>query len=318
MAAGLLVLADWRSVFSPRRAWAILRAHPKIAVFTFVLCLWVLIGAYTPSIPPLLRSVYQGWRGDIASSPSDALNRYNASIAAFPSFYWPYRHEADALRLMGNDAQARSLYMQGWKHNPDDPYGILGFADLANRHPEWQLTADERKWLSRDEAQWRGNPWNSFHPSPATAIDVGTGRDLGYILGFYLPDQSRNPDFDYRWSRGRATLRLPIPAGQGQSYNAVTLRMSAPAIGPAVPMAVSISVNGAPATILQVPSGWADYTVPLPTGAGQPGKTVTLTILSPTRSPAQLQPGSSDTRNLGVGIDRVTLLKNNLTLRDYV
>ena len=99
MASGLLVLADWRSVFSPRRAWAILRSHPKVAVLTFVLCVWVLIGAYTPNIPPLLQSLYQAWRGDTRSSSSDALGHYNAAIAASPTFYWPYRHEADAFRL---------------------------------------------------------------------------------------------------------------------------------------------------------------------------------------------------------------------------
>jgi hypothetical protein len=195
--------------------------------------------------------------------------------------------------------------MIGWSHNPDDPYGILGFSDLVSRHPEWQFTADERNWLNRDEAQWRGNPWNSFHPTPTDAIDVGHGGDLPYILGFYQPDRSRNPDFDYRWSRGRSTIRIPVPAGQ--SYKAVTLRMSAPGIGPPTPMTVSVSANGAAPTILQVPSGWADYTIPLPPDAAQPGQTVTLSISSPTRSPAQFQPGSPDTRNLGVGLDRVAL-----------
>jgi hypothetical protein len=305
MASGLLVLADWRSVFSPRKAWAILRSNLKVAILTLVLCIWVLVGAYTPNIPPLLQSLYQAWRGDIASSPAGALGRYNAAIAAFPTFYWPYRHEADALRLAGKDDQARAMYMLGWSHNPDDPYGILGFSDLVSRHPEWQLTADERNWLNRDESQWRGNPWNSFHPDPTNAIDVGTGRDLPYITGFYQSDRSRNPDFDYRWSQGRSTIRIPVPAGQ--SYNAATLRLSAPGIGPPAPMPVSISVNGGPPTLLPVPSGWADYSVPLLPGAGEPGKTVTLTITSPTRSPAQYQPNSPDTRNLGVGVERVSL-----------
>jgi hypothetical protein len=305
MASGLLVLTDWRSVFSPRRAWAILGTHPKVALFTLILCMWVLIGAYTPNIPPLLRTLYQSWRGDVASSVSDALPHYDAAIGAFPTFYWPYRHEADALRIAGNDDQARDLYRQAWQRNPDDPYGILGFADLAGRHPEWELTPDETRWLNRDEFDWRGNPWNSFQPTPTNSVDVGTGRDMPYILGFYLADRSTSPAFDYRWSRGRSTVRMPVPAGA--SYTAVTLRMSAPAIGPAVPMPVSISINGSPAANLQVPSGWSDYTIALPSDAAQPGKTVTLDIVSSTRSPRQFQPASSDTRNLGVGLDRVTL-----------
>jgi hypothetical protein len=306
MAAGLIVLADWRSVFSPRRAWAIVRSRWKVAAFTFVLCLWVLVGAYTADIPPLLRSMYQAWRGDLAGPSGDSLARYDAAIAAFPTSYWPYRHEADASRMAGKDDQARALYNQGRQRNADDPYGILGFADLANRHPDWQLTADERDWLSRrDEADWRGNPWNSFRPTPTDTVDVGTGVDMGYILGFYLPDRSQNPDFDYRWSRGRSMVRIPVPAGK--SFNAITLRMSTPAIGPAVPMSVSVSLNGAAPITLHVSSGWADYAITLPQEAARPGKTITVNIVSSTRSPSQYQQGSGDTRNLGIGLDRVTL-----------
>src|SRR5207248_2640842 len=118
--------------------------------------------------------------------------------------------------------QARALYMQAWGYNADDPYGLLGFADLANRHPEWQLTPDEQKWLDRDEQEWRGNPWNSFHPTPTVTVDVGTGRDIAYILGFYPPDRSQTPLFDYRWSRGRSTVRIPVPAGK--KFNGMTLK----------------------------------------------------------------------------------------------
>ncbi|MEO8287499.1 MAG: hypothetical protein ABI670_13820 [Chloroflexota bacterium] len=303
MAAGLLVLTDWRSVFSPRRAWAILRSHAKVAAVTAVLLLWVLIGAYTPNIPPLLRSLYQSWRGDLVAPSVDSFGRYMLAEQAFPTFYWPYRHHADALRAAGRDEDARALYTESWGYNPDDPYGILGFADLAARNPDWELTPDESTWLKRDEADWRGNPWNSFQPTATSTVDVGTGRDIGYILGFHLPDRAGTPSFDYRWSRGRSTVRIPVPAGQ--TYNAVTLRMSAPGIGPPAPMQVTVSIDGAKPTNLEVPSGWADYTVDLPATL-QSGKTVTITITSPTRSPVQFNPTSNDTRNLGVGLDSVT------------
>ncbi len=98
LASGLIALVDWRTVFTPRRAWAALRRYPVVALVTLALSIWVLVGAYTPDIPPLLRSLYQSWRGDIALQSGDvsgAFGHYNLAQAAFPSFYWPYRHTAD-------------------------------------------------------------------------------------------------------------------------------------------------------------------------------------------------------------------------------
>jgi hypothetical protein len=303
LAAGLLVYADWRSVFNPRRAWGILRRHPKVALATLALSLWVLAGAYSSNIPPLLRSFYQAWRGDLALTHSDAVGRYKLAEEAFPSFYWAYRHEADMRRLWQDADAARALYAKTRSLNPDDEYGILGFADLAAMHPDWQLTADEQAWLTRDEAQWRGNPWNSFQPAPLADIDVGTGRDIPYVLGFYSPDRDTN--FDYRWSMGRSHIRI-VPPGvaSAPTSGTITLRMSAPAVGASDPMQVVVTVNGEHTT-LSVPVGWADYTVPVTQIA--PSANLDVTIESPTRDLAVLQPNSTDKRKLGVGLDKVSL-----------
>ncbi len=303
LAAGLLVSADWRSVFRPRLAWGLLRRHPVVAFSTLLLCLWVLIGAYNPSIPPLLRSLYQAWRGDTASSQAEAIGRYQLAEQADPTFYWAYRHEADALRAFHDDVMARALYGKARDLNPDDPYAILGFADLVARHPEWELTGTEHAWVARDESEWRGNPWNSFDPSPTSEIDVGTGRDIPYILGFYRPD--REPAIDYRWSMGRSHIRIPVHQDNSTPPKAVTLRMSAPAVGPSEPMLVTINVDGV-SSEFTVPVGWTDYTVPLP-ATPSPGSMINITLQSPTRDLSILQPGSNDTRKLGVGLDWVTL-----------
>jgi hypothetical protein len=308
LAAGLLVYTDWRSVFNPRRAWAILRRHPRVAIATLVLSLWVLVGAYSPNIPPLLRSFYQAWRGDLSVSPdlADAAGRYKLTEEAFPTFYWGYRHEADIRRLWDDDDAARALYAKGRSLNPDDAYGILGFADLAARHPEWQLTADEQAWLMRDEGQWRGNPWNSLILTPREDVDVGTGRDIPYVLGFYTPDRDAN--FDYRWSMGRSHIRLmPFKPADAGAPNAITLRMSAPAVGASEPMDVVVTVNGK-ATTLTVPVGWADYTVAAPELTLDTW--LDVIIESPTRDLAVLQPNSADKRKLGVGLDTVRLISD--------
>lgn len=308
LASGLLALADWRTVFSPVKAWISVRQHWKGVVAALLLCFWVVLGAYTPRIPPLLGSVYQSWRGDMALDSGDvsgAFGRYDLAEQAFPTFYWPLRHAADKAREVRKDDYSRALYAEARRRYPDDPYGILGFAALVSRHAEWRLTQDERQWLNHDESEWRGNPWNSFQPPPAISIDVGTGWDIGYIRGFHKRDRLAS-DLDYRWSKGRATVRIPVPSG-GIAFASVTLRMSAPAVGPSEPMPVTISVNDSQPIVLSVPIGWADYRLPLPQGAASPGKTLILDIQSPTRNPSQLQPGSSETRNLGVGVDRVAL-----------
>jgi hypothetical protein len=226
------------------------------------------------------------------------VGRYKLAEEAFPGFYWAYRHEADVHREWGEDDEARTLYAEGRALNPDDPYGILGFADLAAMHPDWQLTTDEQAWLMRDENQWRGNPWNSFQPAPTSEVDIGTGRDIPYILGFYTPD--RDTGFDYRWSMGRSHIRMIPPSTAGPA-NAITLRMSAPAVGASDPMQVVVTVNGQPTT-LTVPVGWAEYAV---SGPALPSNTINITIESPTRDLGVLQPNSADKRKLGVGIDKV-------------
>ena len=307
LASGLLVYANWRAVFHPRRAWSALCRHPIVALSTLLLSLWVLIGAYSPTIPPLLRSLYHSWRGDLHSSQADAIGRYQLAEQAFPTFYWAYGKEAGAWRALGDDNAARALYGKARDLNPDDPYGMLAFADLAAGHPEWQLTQDERAWLSRDEWEWRGNPWNSFRPTPTREIDVGKGSDIPYLLGFHHPD--REPTIDYRWSMGRSHIRIPIPPNpQDGPGAAIILRMSAPAAGPATPMPVSITIDGA-LTNLNVPIGWADYTVRLPRPY-PPGSILDITIQSPTRDLSVLQPDSPDKRKLGVGLDLIILSIN--------
>ena len=304
LAAGLLIMADWQRVFSPRKSLGLISAHPKVVIAASVLCLWVIIGAYSPNIPPLLRTLYQSWRGDLALQAGDvpsAIGRYRLAQEAFPSFFYGYRREADAARKSGMDDQARQLYEKSRELAPDDAYSILGFSDLAARHPEWEFTTSERNWLMRDEADWRGNPWNSFSPSPSPLgiLDVGSGGDIVYIRGFYRPDQP-SAEFNYRWSRGRALVRIPLPPGK---FKAVRLRMSAPGIGPNEPMSVSVAINGSQHAELQVPPGWADYDIPISSGG-----TLILEITSPTRKVADFVPDTNDPRSLGVGIDSITLV----------
>jgi hypothetical protein len=105
----------------------------------------------------------------------------------------------------------------------------------------------------------------------------------------------------FRWSAGRADLRLPAPP-EAAPATALRLRLAAPPIGPPGAWRVTITVAGAAPVTLPVAPGWADYTVPLrPAVVGD----VRVRLDSPVRRPAALDPASSDSRLLGVGVQWV-------------
>ena len=51
-----------------------LRSYPRTAVLAAVLCLWVVVGAYSPNIPPLLRSQFLAWWTDSLVPDTAAVN----------------------------------------------------------------------------------------------------------------------------------------------------------------------------------------------------------------------------------------------------
>jgi hypothetical protein len=287
-AAGLLVSANWRRVLDPR-CWAVpLRAHPWVAAGTALLCAWVIVGAAAPSIPGAVRALWLVGQGQPL-----------AAVAALPANFWPYRAAADEARQQGRDDEARRLYSEALGRG-DDPRAVLGLADLVYRHPDWTLTAGERRRLGTDPNELRGLPWNTFRATPLARLTVGQPGDLAYLQGFQAGE--RVGEIPFRWSAGRADLRLPAPEGSAPA-TALRLRLAAPPIGPPGAWPVTITVDGAgQQVILQVAPGWADYTVPLrPAVAGD----LRVRLDSPVRRPATLDPASSDSRLLGVGVQWV-------------
>jgi hypothetical protein len=286
-AAGLLVSADWRRVLDPRRWVAPLRAHPWVAGGTALLCAWVIVGAAAPSIVPALQALRLAGQGQPA-----------AAIAALPNSFWPYRAAAEQARSQGHDDEARRLYDDALQRG-DDPRSVLGLADLVYGHPEWTLTSDERRRLGTDPNELRGLPWNTFRATPLARLMVGQPGDLAYLQGFQAAERAGGTPF--RWSAGRADLRLPAPPGSAPA-TALRLRLAAPPIGPPGAWPVTITVAGAAPVTLPVAPGWADYTVPLrPAVVGD----VRVRLDSPVRRPAALDPASSDSRLLGVGVQWV-------------
>jgi hypothetical protein len=294
-AAGLVASAEWRRVADPRRWSAVLRAHPAVAVATLVLCAWVIVGAASARIPAIVRMLTLAWQADHTADPTQAQALNTAAIAALPDSFWPYRHAADAARAAGQDDAARRLYGAAFTQTTD-PRAVLGLADLVARHPAWSLTADEINWLKPDPDDLRGPVWNGFQPTPLPRLVVGGPGDWPYIAGFQSAEQAGGVPF--RWSGGRAEIRLPAAPG-APPVTAVHLRMAAPPIGPPSAWPVTIRVDGAAPVVLQFGPAWADYTVPLtPAVSG----TIRIHVDSPVRRPQDYAPTARDSRLLGVGV----------------
>jgi hypothetical protein len=135
-------------------------------------------------------------------------------------------------------------------------------------------------------------------------LAVGASGDWPYVAGVQAPEGSGGTPF--RWSGGRAEIRLPAPS-RGQSSSAepataVRLRLAVPPVGPPDPWPVTVRVEGAAPVVLMVGPAWADYTVPLaPAVSGD----LHIYLDSAVRRPQDYAPTTADTRLLGVGVQTV-------------
>ncbi|NJL34182.1 MAG: tetratricopeptide repeat protein, partial [Chloroflexaceae bacterium] len=106
----------------------------------------------------------------------------------------------------------------------------------------------------------------------ATAVQLGTGLDLGYIAGFSSVEQLPQPDGTiqtYRWLQGTGRLHLPLSEPL-QAGSVLELRLTSGQPG-AVPLTLTFA-NGEHKTI-QIESGqWRIYRVAVP--AALAGRTV--------------------------------------------
>ncbi|NJO05884.1 MAG: glycosyltransferase family 39 protein, partial [Chloroflexaceae bacterium] len=138
----------------------------------------------------------------------------------------------------------------------------------------------------------------------ATAVQLGTGLDLGYIAGFSSVEQLPQPDGTiqtYRWLQGTGRLHLPLSEPL-QAGSVLELRLTSGQPG-AVPLTLTFA-NGEHKTI-QIESGqWRIYRVAVP--AALAGRTVLdVALEAPIFIPASTLPGSIDTRPLSLMVSTV-------------
>ena len=146
---------------------------------------------------------------------------------------------------------------------------------------EWRLTPEERRWLDREEADWRGNPWNSFKPTQRAQVAAAPSATPCPGLPPPRPAPPRprlplEPRAVPRASVPNRTLTFPLLASPYACGPAPSDPPAAPRVGQHRQR--SAHPFGRTHGLGRLHDG-------LPSGAGEPGKTLTLTITSPTRAP---------------------------------
>ncbi len=142
-------------------------------------------------------------------------------------------------------------------------------------------------------------PPEKLQVPPLPEVDVG-GTDDIQVSGFF--DKEGGGDLTYRWTGPCASVYLP-GAVAGASVVLRTSTGQRPLDRPAV---VRVSLSGLPLGEFDGASSWVERTLRLPNPL-PPGPPV-LRLEVPSWRPANVLPGSLDTRDLGIMVDRIRVI----------
>jgi hypothetical protein len=192
----------------------------------------------------------------------------------------------DKIRSWVNDGGVLTAYDFGKIRNVE---GDLGwFDEMFGYVREMQPAKVTEKYVGEVPAQFR--------------IALGQPEASDYLGGdWYEPDTMDG--VTRRWAGAQATVRLPVDPDR--TYNLV-VRAAVPA--EAASLKRQILVNGVVVGNIESP-GDVTYRFRVPENAIEDHPLSTLTFQSETFVPAKLQPGSTDTRNLGVWIHSVQMVE---------
>lgn len=139
--------------------------------------------------------------------------------------------------------------------------------------------------------------------TPVTAsarLDVGTPAARPSLLTGWSGDE-RDGERNAVWTNGpRASVVLSL-AGVARPV----LRLSAHGYARALPIAVTVGLNGKPVAGFAAPDGWQEIAVPLPPGQYSPEGDVIELEFDRTVRPSAANPESGDHRDLALRVDRM-------------
>ncbi|GAC1638947.1 MAG: hypothetical protein NVS4B8_05350 [Herpetosiphon sp.] len=275
----LLCLPRWR------RSVEAASANATLALLGLLL---VLHRPYPTEGVWLARKHWALWRGHpqqaLALDPSSALARV-----------------ALARQVIGVDERrAQVLLEEAIKVKPDHPYGHLLRGDLLRRHNDLRGAGREFTWETHSLEDLQHWSWTTFASVPPTTVTVGTG-DLGWVEGFYAPEQSDRP---FRWSTGRARVRLAAPTAGARLV--LQLASERPGHERSVRVTVRIREVGNGERVIgessiMVGSAWQPVVLDPMAGAGP----VVVELDAPTFRPRERDRRDDDNRALGVRVGDV-------------
>jgi hypothetical protein len=238
------------------------------------------------TLQPYVEPARAGWRAErlvrpakdaIAAGDLDAARAWVLrAAAAAPSSSWPWltygqwlaeaRHPSEALAAFEDAARLRP-----WLWVPRLARPRL-LAD-AGRTSEVPAAVQEANRLA-----WAADPWLALEaawralPAPrAGEIRLGWD-DHGAVRDFLHPHEDR-----YRWSRGRATLRL-VPPQQASAYD-VTLDLASPPPSPFEHPVARVRVRGGAGAAFTLDREVRSYTFRTP---APPGPEMVVELRAPT------------------------------------
>ena len=295
----------------PRRSWALGRAH-RWRLASAGLSLLALGGLLlSHSNYPLLSAQILAKRvaliwGDGALGRGDLAGAEGA--ARFALEVYPESAEARVLlarvlRKEGRVEEAEAVLRQAIAYRSGHPHPHLLLGDLLRAQGRREEAGRELAWEPASLEDLQRWSWESFASPPSSTLDLGSGLELGFILGWHLPE--RQGKVTYRWTDEEVLFRLAVPAGGGPLRLYLRLDAGRPAALP--PPQVEVWEGGRLLARFPAENGWHTYGLPLaPAGAGP---TVDLVLRTPTFRPHQYDPHLDDNRPLGVKVDRVWLTR---------
>ncbi len=241
-----------------------------------------------------------GARAYVAKDYPAAIGEYEAMLAAQPDF-------VDGRTELARIYLDLGRYDDGWAILSDRPThraNVIRGALARAQHKDALARSyfEDAEQRAGENVQKLTLAW--LNPAPASNLILGNGLDFGYLDGFSfgedLPPQPDGVVVSYRWLQGNGVIALPLPTPL-RVGSVISLHMAGVTPGG---LPLTLEVGGVQIRI-PVESGlWRTYQVAVPTSlAGQ--SRIELRLHAPTFIPLQLDPQSTDARQLSLMVSRV-------------
>ncbi len=296
----------------PRRVWSIQRTRPSRAVLAG-LAVVVLVGILLAhaNYPALSLQVTRkrlhvalGQRAMLRGDPHKAEEQARSALSVYPESAEAGVLLARALRAQGRVEEAEQALRRAIAYRSGHPHPHLLLGDLLHDQGETEEASEQLSYERTSLEDLQRWAWDNFAGPAPTALDLGSGLELGDILGWHLPERT-SEGTSFRWSDERVSFRLAPPAGTGPAR--LTLRLAAGRPGDLPLPSAEVWLAGRLLARFPVENGWHSYTVEI---EEPPAEGVLLVeVRTETFRPHQDDPYVADNRPLGAMVDWIRIMR---------